>query len=235
MHIRAISRLLQLARSLAIRSATLPQPDRRLHSVLQVSPSLSQPYPPSSFPHFWNSRRSVHILGNQIDLLDASWRRVTPFLQLIPGSALYIFAPTGPAFGTFSLSLDGQDKGRYNASTTLDTYDTLLYFVSGLADATHSVVMTNMDQGMLLALDYIVAVSGTGLTTPGQIGPVPPNAIVTAVAGTTTLLNPTATNVGAIPTAVFPGQTTGTDRGNNGAAGLAIGLTLGILAAIVSL
>ena len=166
----------------------------------------------------------------------------------MPGSACYIFGPTGPAFGPFSVALDGQSIGQYNASTTLDTYDTLLFFVSGLSDTAHQIVLTNLDDGSLLAIDYIVANSNSGQGyAPGTgagmtaVGPVPSVGVVpggvgatTIIAGTTTVLRPTTTN-SLTPTAVFPGEGQGinVDRGNNGAAGLAIGLTLGILALIV--
>lgn len=124
--------------------------------------------------------------------------------------------------------------GTYNASTTIDTYDTLLYFVSNLDNQIHQVVLTNLDDGKISALDYVVAVtpalsSDSGGAVPGGV----PGGTMTTIPAMTTGVSATAT-IGATPTAVFPGQQgTSSSGGNNGAAGLAIGLTIGILAAIV--
>ena len=80
----------------------------------------------------------------------------------------------------------------------------------------------------MVIIDYIVIT--------GSINPVPDPGGGTG----TTIINGVPTVVGGggggtLPTAVFPSGGDGGDRGNNGAAGLAIGLTLGILALIVSL
>jgi len=150
------------------------------------------------------------------------------------GIAAYIFGPTGPSFGSFSLTLDGTPMGTYNASTTIDTYGTLLYFTSNLDAQIPQIVLTNLDDGKLLALDYAVAVMpdrspGAGGAVPGgQVG----GGVTSLPGGATTVV--AGTTVGTTPTAVFPGQQgTQNNGGNNGAAGLAIGLTLGILAALV--
>jgi len=143
--------------------------------------------------------------------------------ELRTGHAIYIFGPTGPSFGSFSVSLDNVVSS-FNASTTLNTYNTLLFFSAGLTDTGHRATLTSLDG--LFALDYIVAVSGSGgdSNLPG-LGP----GGSTVIGGTTTLGTISATD-----TPVFPGSGPSSDGGNNGAAGLAIGLTLGILAAIVS-
>jgi hypothetical protein len=51
--------------------------------------------------------------------------------------------------------------GTYNASTTIPTYDTLLFFTAQLdPSAKHQIVVTNKAEGGTLALDYFVAVTG---------------------------------------------------------------------------
>lgn len=66
---------------------------------------------------------------------------------------------TGPEFGCFSISIDSITIGIYNASTTFETYNTLLFFTTYLdASNEHTVKITNENDGMLLALDYFVAV-----------------------------------------------------------------------------
>ncbi|RSH90596.1 hypothetical protein EHS25_001201 [Saitozyma podzolica] len=63
------------------------------------------------------------------------------------GSALYVFGCTGPSFVSFQITLDSSVVGTFNASTTTDSYDTLLFFVSGLNEASHSVSITNQVDG----------------------------------------------------------------------------------------
>ncbi|WVQ76437.1 hypothetical protein IAR50_006104 [Cryptococcus sp. DSM 104548] len=76
------------------------------------------------------------------------------------GSALYIFGMTGPDFGCFSITIDSSSCGTFNASTTISTSSTLLFFTTYLdPDAKHQVEITNLEDGMVLALDYFVAVS----------------------------------------------------------------------------
>lgn len=86
----------------------------------------------------------------------------TPSCFRVPlriGSAIYIFGPTGPSFGVFQVSLDTKVVGAYNASTTLPTYDTLLFLTTQLdPSTTHQLVITNQVEGAALALDYIVVV-----------------------------------------------------------------------------
>ncbi|CAD6575872.1 MAG: hypothetical protein TREMPRED_001507, partial [Tremellales sp. Tagirdzhanova-0007] len=75
------------------------------------------------------------------------------------GSALYIFGPTGPSFGVFQVEIDDSVIGTFNASTTVNLYNTLLFFVTHLGSTSqHGVVVTNQDDGKFLALDYCVSV-----------------------------------------------------------------------------
>lgn len=72
-----------------------------------------------------------------------------------------MFGPTGPSFGVFQVSIDSKVLGIYNASTTVATYDTLLFFTTQPdPSAKHQIVVTNQAEGGSLALDYFVAVNG---------------------------------------------------------------------------
>ena len=140
------------------------------------------------------------------------------------GSALYIFGPTGPTFGSFQVELDDAIVGTYNASTTIDIYNTLLFFITHLdAESQHSVVLTNQVDGSLFALDYCVAVQADGSAGPAQESGQP------TIAGTGPAVSATA---------VFPNGPGGGDETNhnntNGSAGSIIGGVLGALAALVS-
>ncbi|ORY34968.1 hypothetical protein BCR39DRAFT_461922 [Naematelia encephala] len=90
------------------------------------------------------------------------------------GSALYIFGPTGPAFGLFSITLDGTSMGTFNASTTVDTYGTLLFFTTQLEESTtHQIVLTNQQDGFWFALDSCVAVQSSSSGSGSSSGTIP--------------------------------------------------------------
>ncbi|ODN97005.1 hypothetical protein I350_07983 [Cryptococcus amylolentus CBS 6273] len=92
------------------------------------------------------------------------------------GSALYIFGMTGPDFGCFSITIDSSSYGTFNASTTISTSSILLFFTTYLdAGTEHQVEVKNVNDGMVLALDYFVAVapqsSGSGsVSGSGGVG-----------------------------------------------------------------
>jgi hypothetical protein len=125
----------------------------------------------------------------------------------------------------YQISLDSSPTGTFNASTTVTTYNTLLFFATALEGTKgHEVVITNQVDGGFFALDYIVAVQ------PGPGGAVATTASTTAATGST----PGAT-------AVFPNgspNTGGTvahaNNNNSSSAGAVIGGILGGLAALVS-
>jgi hypothetical protein len=93
-------------------------------------------------------------------------------LTITVGSAIYLFGPTGPSFGVFQVNLDGQIIGTYNASTTVPTSDTLLFFTSQLdPKSSHQIIVTNQVEGLALALDYFVAVTPkTAVASPNGVG-----------------------------------------------------------------
>ncbi len=181
------------------------------------------------------------------------------------GSALYIFGPTGPSFGVFQVEIDNSVIGIYNASTTVNTYDSLLFFTTHLdSSIQHQAVLTNQVDGMMFALDYVIAVQGDSSTASGApngetgttVVPVAGQTATAIIAtartavppGTETSIPPAAiTSSPQTATAVFPSsapaQSTvpgasaqGTTVANgNGSAGAVIGGILGGLAALVSI
>ena len=152
--------------------------------------------------------------------------------QLISsGSALYIFGPNGPSFGVFQVEIDNSVIGTYNASTTVDLYNTLLFFVTHLSSTSqHDVMLTNQDEGMFLALDYCVSVQAGG-SPVSAAGADQPGTAVSAPTGT-----------GSTPsvTSGFPNSPNDSNNGSassqnpNGSAGAVIGGILGALAGLVS-
>jgi hypothetical protein len=72
----------------------------------------------------------------------------------------------------FQVSIDSKVLGTYNASTTVPTYDTLLFFTTQLdPSAKHQIVVTNQAEGSTLALDYFVAVNAGSAAQPNGIWP----------------------------------------------------------------
>ena len=136
------------------------------------------------------------------------------------GSAIFVYGPTGPQFGTFQVQIDGQTVGMFNSSTTISTFDTLLFFASGLDGASqHIVVMSNEEEGKLLAIDYATVMGA---------------AVSTMATGSALAVGTSAIPSGPVfPTTGVPsGQKTG---GGSGTAGAAIGISVGVIAALVSL
>ncbi|KGB77175.2 hypothetical protein CNBG_3013 [Cryptococcus deuterogattii R265] len=126
---------------------------------------------------------------------------------------------TGPEFGCFSISIDSTTIGIYNASTTVETYNTLLFFTTYLdASTEHIIKITNENDGMLLALDYFVAVqAGTGSGSENIISE-------------STMTGPTKGNTA---TAVFgDGSTDGNQGSGDDSNAAIIGGILGTLGAL---
>ena len=72
----------------------------------------------------------------------------------------------------FQVSIDSKVLGTYNASTTVPTYDTLLFFTTQLDPSVkHQIVVTNQAEGSTLALDYFVAVNAGSAAQPHGIWP----------------------------------------------------------------
>lgn len=71
------------------------------------------------------------------------------------------------------MSIDSKVLGTYNASTTVATYDTLLFFTTQLDPSTkHQIVVTNQVEGSTLAIDYFVAVNaGAATASPNGVWP----------------------------------------------------------------
>ena len=141
------------------------------------------------------------------------------------GSALYFFGCTGPSFGIFQVQIDDCVYGNYNASTTVETYGTLLFFATHLdafSASQHKVVITNRVDGMMFALDCCVAV---------QAGSSATSAATTAVFSTNV-----APGIAATSEALFPSTSSipPTTKNPNGSAGAIVGGVLGTLAGLVN-
>ncbi|WWC57903.1 uncharacterized protein I303_100438 [Kwoniella dejecticola CBS 10117] len=140
----------------------------------------------------------------------------------VQGSAFFVFGMTGPGFGSYEVKLNNQVAGVYNASSNIETYNTLLFFTTYLdANQKHQVVITNLNDGCLFALDYISYV------LPGLASSIAQS----AQSGTQT--STSATTPGAA--AVFPTQSNSSNSntagsGDNG--GAVIGGVLGALAGL---
>ncbi|WVW81567.1 hypothetical protein I302_103562 [Kwoniella bestiolae CBS 10118] len=134
------------------------------------------------------------------------------------GSAFYIFGMTGPGFGAYQVEVDAKVAGTYNATTTVETYNTLLYFTTYLdSSKAHQISITNQNDGLLFALDYVVCVG------QGQDGD-------NSSRGQG---SPTVTAASSGATAVFPSQGSSpyqTGTGDSG--GAVIGGVLGTLASL---
>lgn len=181
--------------------------------------------------------------------------KVSPFhltstSPMSSGSALYIFGPTGPSFGTFQIGIDNSVIGTYNASTTINTYGTLLFFMTHLdSSSQHEVVVTNQVDGMMFALDYCVAVqAGGGAGTTVNSSAAPGKTAAPLATSDTVAPFATAASGSALtsPSAVFPTQTSApsgtigsnpngsTASNSSGSAGAVIGGIIGALVGIVS-
>ena len=61
---------------------------------------------------------------------------------------------------TYSVMIDDEVKGIYNASAQSREYGSLLYTQSGLADTNHTLTLTNLEQGKRLSFDRLDYMSG---------------------------------------------------------------------------
>lgn len=88
------------------------------------------------------------------------------------GSSIYVYGPTGPSFNSFQITLDSQpysskSNGLFNASSTVSTLSTLLFYAAQLDPSNqHQITLTNQIDGATLAVDYFVV--GSPETLPSQ-------------------------------------------------------------------
>lgn len=133
---------------------------------------------------------------------------------------------TGPEFGAFQITLDSEVINTYNASSTVETYDTLLWFVTGLTgSAEHMVMITNMDDGMMLALDYFISVQSDedGVTVGSA-----------SETGNWSGMSPTTmTTLASSTTTAIPRNGPGNEGGSGNETGAVVGGILGTLAGLV--
>lgn len=68
-----------------------------------------------------------------------------------------MFGPTGPSFGAYQVLIDNSPIGVYNASRTVPTFNTLLFYATQLdTSRNHQITLTNQVEGPMLAIDYFV-------------------------------------------------------------------------------
>lgn len=88
------------------------------------------------------------------------------------GTALYVYGVCGPEMGSFSVTVDSHPPVTLSAAASASVYDTLLYAETQLdSHQTHTVIVTNIQSGKLLAIDYFIVTSdGTAPAVP-EAGP----------------------------------------------------------------
>ncbi|KAG8702509.1 hypothetical protein FRC08_003445 [Ceratobasidium sp. 394] len=83
------------------------------------------------------------------------------------GSEVFLYGGTGPNHGRFRVQLDNQQPLELNGTAPMQHPKTELYTASGLAPGTHQLIITNLDEGKVLDIDYAEVVPSqpkSGLT-----------------------------------------------------------------------
>ena len=111
------------------------------------------------------------------------------------GIALYVYGICGPEMGAFTITVDSKPPIALSAAATTQHYNQLLFAQSQLDDQqTHTVIITNQENGKILALDYFVLTSDgsrppqsipqpTAPPLPGEPGPDSTGAIIGGIIG----------------------------------------------------
>ncbi|CAE7145154.1 unnamed protein product [Rhizoctonia solani] len=85
------------------------------------------------------------------------------------GSEIFVYGGTGPDFGTFKVKVDNQDPIILNATTGYAHPPVPLFMTSGLGDGQHTLVITNLEGGKSLTIDYAEYTPSSG-SNAGLIG-----------------------------------------------------------------
>lgn len=88
------------------------------------------------------------------------------------GTAVYVFGASGPAYGSYEVSFDGNAQNKSAYAPTNATEPFLLFNTSGLPQTTHSLKVTNLgstaaSEGTSLLLDWIHLTADFG--APGYV------------------------------------------------------------------
>jgi len=70
------------------------------------------------------------------------------------GSEVFLYGGTGPNHGQFKVQLDNQQPLELNGTAPMQHPQTELYTASGLAPGSHQLVVTNLNDGKVLDIDY---------------------------------------------------------------------------------
>ncbi|KAG8702611.1 hypothetical protein FRC08_003384 [Ceratobasidium sp. 394] len=70
------------------------------------------------------------------------------------GSEVFLYGGTGPNHGQFKVQLDDQQPLELNGTAPMQHPKTELYTASGLAAGSHQLIITNLDDGKVLDIDY---------------------------------------------------------------------------------
>ncbi|KAG8702612.1 hypothetical protein FRC08_003385 [Ceratobasidium sp. 394] len=70
------------------------------------------------------------------------------------GSEVFLYGGTGPNHGQFQVQLDNQQPLVLNGTAPMQHPKTHLYMASGLAPGSHQLILTNLDEGKVLDIDY---------------------------------------------------------------------------------
>jgi len=76
------------------------------------------------------------------------------------GNAAYVFGGTGKTHGPYTVSVDnGPPVGLNGTTITQENFQVLLYYTGTLASGTHHLVVTNMQDGQSLDVDFVSSVT----------------------------------------------------------------------------
>ncbi|QRW12126.1 hypothetical protein RhiLY_11125 [Ceratobasidium sp. AG-Ba] len=74
------------------------------------------------------------------------------------GNEISLYGSTGPDHGRFQVQIDNQQPLNFTGAAPVVHPDTLLYFVTGLREGKHQLVVTNLEDGRVLDVNRAVVV-----------------------------------------------------------------------------
>lgn len=105
---------------------------------------------------------------------------------IFDGSEIFLYGGVGPNHGMFKVQIDDQPGLTLNGTRPLDHTPTLLYTTSELDPGSHKIVVTNLDAGKTLDVDYAEVVlhpEAKSALPPSQAVPLSTGGIVGIVLG----------------------------------------------------
>jgi hypothetical protein len=80
------------------------------------------------------------------------------------GTSVQVFGAKRDDHGKYSVTLDGTLAGSYDGRSALDMFKQPLYTALSLPMGLHTVVVTNLEEGQYLDIDYVSIEVGDGKT-----------------------------------------------------------------------